>query len=80
MTLMEQVGLTPVEAHYLTQCYSEGFSESQVAQWCGVQQSTVAHAIRRACRKIVAAGLPHPQPYGRGSREELRRRFPFVNW
>ena len=73
-------GLSELEGWCLIQCYHEGHTESQVGEWLGRTTEAIEMAIRRACDKIEGQGMPRPQPYGRGSREELRACFPAVDW
>ena len=69
-------GLTQAERYALVACYHEGNPTATVAAWLGVSRRAVSRTIRRASDKLAAVGLPRPQPYGRGSRDELRAAFP----
>ena len=73
-------GLSPLETHCLIWCFHEGFTAAEVAHSINRSTHAVNDAIKRACDKIVAQGLPRPKPYGRGSRAELMAWFPRVNW
>jgi hypothetical protein len=73
---IDKLRLTELERHILASCYSDGYSEADVAGFLGVPAGAVRQTLRRACNKVVAAGLPRPRPYGRGSREELRAAVP----
>ena len=69
-------GLSDTQKYFLAACYSDGFSYSEVARWFGISVETVKEQIRRASDRLAANGLPRPEPYGRGSREELRAALP----
>src|ERR1035437_9559607 len=73
---LEHLGLTERQALVLIACYCEGNSTEQVAEWWRVAPQTIRRHLKRACTNLVKRGLPCPQPYGRGSRAELRAAFP----
>ena len=72
-------GLTQLEWLALIGCYSDGLTEAAFAELHKITESSVKHAIRRACDKIVSLGMPHPKPYGRGSRAEIRAVCPSID-
>jgi len=70
--------LTPLQAYVLGKCYSDGYSVGDVAEHLGIRREAVSRCLTAACDRVVRQGYPHPKPYGRGSREELRRLLPGV--
>lgn len=70
------LGLTDLESHVLARCYSDGETVAVVAGNLGRTVEEVREALGRACRKVVAAGLPMPRPHGRGNRAEVQATMP----
>lgn len=68
--------LTVWQSYVLQKCYSDGYSEAEIAEFMGVRRDVVCTMLKRACDKLQVAGFPRPQPHGRGSREEFRRMLP----
>jgi predicted RNA polymerase sigma factor len=74
------IRLTPLQRHYLVLCYIDGRTTDEIGRWYGKSGQAVRRIIERAKASIVRQGYPEPQPYGRGSRRELRACLPQVSW
>ena len=59
------VGLTSWERCCIVSCLVDGWTQKTVAGWFGTSQQAVADTIRRANRKLKAAGLPPAQKRSR---------------
>lgn len=71
--------LTALQAYVVAAIGCDGLTTADVASRLRVTPQAVSRVWNRASNRLVAVGLPAPRPWGRGSREELRRAVPALS-
>jgi len=76
---VEAAGLTDLQRYVVERIGSDGLTAADVAVLLDVTPQAVRRVWARASDRLVAAGLPAPRPWGRGSRRELRLAIPALS-